>query len=666
MTRRKRDNGGGDGRSGVSEVLGVLILLLLTMTSMAFIFLTGDEAVSGVQSAIQDEEVKNQMSLLDSRIATAALGEGSVERLQFNLKNGQMRTNPDESWMRVTLNNSTGEHVLHNTTMGSIVYEGEDITLSYEGGGVWMSNPGTAGSSMVSSPEFLYRGNTLTLPMFNLTSSVSRKGEQTTIAVDAEETDVVGGYAQPLKNGTINVTVRSDYYDAWAKYFDERTEGDIIDVWDSNRTAKISLPVPEPGDYQNAVEAGIQGSGSDESLTLSTAGLIDQYDSDVDSYDDTKNGTDAGDCHSHNKLGEPGVTVILRGQTTIQGTCIYGNVLAYGPQSGNNGLGSGIKVDGGGGKPYIKGTLHSSQKINVENGIIEGGLSGIKQVRLGDGAEVKSGAVINVSDSAGGGGQGQLRCDDTVDLTGVEIHADQIKGDCVNANLASTNPAPPKTRSDVDNPDDPDLSPPALSGESSPCIDSNGNINANSWGGDTCVMDDGEYVVGEITLGDADKTLVLNINDGGIEMDVGGGVSIQGTLRIEADDRNVDNRATMYLTNGADFSVDPDDTAAEGVVTDPKQTAHFFEVIGGPKGSDHSVTLNEGVGVGFTGVVYAPYNSLDVEGMDVYGSIIGDPVQTDNNLSVHYDQDLGDRSVGDGAVSQVYYLHVTENRVEVE
>jgi hypothetical protein len=52
----------------------------------------------------------------------------------------------------------------------------------------------------------------------------------------------------------------------------------------------------------------------------------------------------------------------------------------------------------------------------------------------------------------------------------------------------------------------------------------------------------------------------------------------------------------------------------------------------------------------------------------VFGAIIAERVQGDNEAQIHYDEALSGRTVGDGknGTTSIQYLHVTRNEMTVE
>ncbi|AQL41676.1 hypothetical protein BV210_02635 [Halorientalis sp. IM1011] len=259
----------GTARSGTraqSGPVGYVLVFAIVMAGMAIIVLIGAGGLSSTQSQSELQRAEHSMTLFDSRAAMVALGDSGGQSISFGQDSGSFRVEDENGWMRLTHDNYTEDddaerEVIYNKSMGALIYENGDRTMAYQGGGVWQRDS-NGEARMVSPPEFHYRGATLTLPVIRTLGGGNAKGSvdvsirpqkqaklifpNTTAPDDgspevgAPYNDTERDYTNPIRNGTVNVTVRSDYYEAWAKYFRERTTGEVT-VWDENRTVRLNL-----------------------------------------------------------------------------------------------------------------------------------------------------------------------------------------------------------------------------------------------------------------------------------------------------------------------------------------------------------------------------------------------------------------------------------------
>lgn len=292
--------------SGQSETFGVLLLLGITVAGTTGIVVYGSGALDEIDQSSKVTRAEHSMTLFDSRSAMVALGEAEMQTIDFaSTGDGSYQVKEDSGWIRISHYNHSGKNnteVIYNETMGALVYENGDTELAYQGGGVWKKTPNTA--QMISPPEFHYRAATLTFPVVRVqgdghavgstsgtvrqvgetrrvypNTSVELAGPNRTGAPYNETLNGAGDfapYANPVQNGSVNVTVRSEYYEAWADYFRERSTTTVT-VWDHNNTVTIELEtLGELGDFEmpqegNSVTAAGMGEGhvtNDFTVTL--------------------------------------------------------------------------------------------------------------------------------------------------------------------------------------------------------------------------------------------------------------------------------------------------------------------------------------------------------------------------------------------------------------
>jgi hypothetical protein len=235
----------------------------------------GGSALGDLQEEANVQRAEQSISQLDGESSRVALGNGEIARVSFGqLDTGASLVVDDGGWLRVTVRNATGGTVLANESLGRVVYRYNDRTVAYQGGGVWRSSG--EGSRMVSPPEVHYRGTTLTLPIVSIDASGDERSGGTTAVVTDQGTSRVGGYENPLEKGSVNLTVRSSYYEAWGTYFEERTDGEV--VYDhANRTTTLRLVTPSVA--PTVTGAIVSGAASGDMIELDNDALISSYNS---------------------------------------------------------------------------------------------------------------------------------------------------------------------------------------------------------------------------------------------------------------------------------------------------------------------------------------------------------------------------------------------------
>jgi len=135
----------------------------------------------------------------------------------------------------------------------------------------------------------------------------------------------------------------------------------------------------------------------------------------------------------------------------------------------------------------------------------------------------------------------------------------------------------------------------------------------------------------------------------GIYMEEGSYATVDGELTVHTDEET-------YISDTLETDADSDKPHDSSSVQ--------FHIKGNAK-----FTIEEHGDV--TGVVYAPSSKkiTAAEGSDLYGAVVGDKYLQGGNGGldggIHYDNDLSGLQI-DASFSQVYFLHLTENKVEVE
>jgi hypothetical protein len=263
-------------RSAQSETLAVLLLVALTVVGGGTVLVFGASAIDDATSSADIGKAEHAMTQLDSKTSLVAHGTSETQRVDLG-GSGRGTAGVDESAGRMTvriINGTDGNTTILDRRLGAVTYERGQTTLAYQGGGVWRRDGN--GSTMVSPPEFHYERGTLTLPLVRVESD-GITGRSVRI-VQQGETD--GRYpnetlSNPLTKGRVEVAVRSDYYQAWGTYFEDRTSGDV--AYDhANETATIELVTPFDEEFDNVLattDGNIEPKGNGDVPSPSESGV---------------------------------------------------------------------------------------------------------------------------------------------------------------------------------------------------------------------------------------------------------------------------------------------------------------------------------------------------------------------------------------------------------
>lgn len=236
-------------------------MIITTTAVVAF----GADAVTSTQSQLDLQRSEKSMTQLNSRAAMVALGQSNAQQVVLpSSGSDNYFVNEQAGWMNLSYENTTSVETttVFNETMGEVVYNsGEDSKMAYQGGGVWRSR-GNGQSVMVSPPEFHYRDATLTLPLVTVSGDGPVRDQALITKNNSRQyfpnSTHNENFINPLRNGKVNVTVQSEYYQAWGKYFETRTEGQV-EYDHAKQIVKITLTTPADSRVVSSATAATAG-----------------------------------------------------------------------------------------------------------------------------------------------------------------------------------------------------------------------------------------------------------------------------------------------------------------------------------------------------------------------------------------------------------------------
>lgn len=267
-----------DSEKAVSAVVGILIILALTITSISVILLYGIPTINDMEDVANAQRVEQAFTVFDSRTSKVALGESPSQTTRFAIMDGAIEVNGNNAsynqsqivvvcvdidadwysdfkqsqyrwrgWDGYTNNSEMNEF---NSSMGSITYTKDDRRIGYEGGGIWSKYP-NGKAVMISPPEFHYNGETLTLPIMMISGNeISSGNTKIDVTVSSDNIPVVlypdtstdPRRINPLNSDKVLIYIKSEFYNAWADYANSLAYTSA-ETDDPNQTAIIELEV---------------------------------------------------------------------------------------------------------------------------------------------------------------------------------------------------------------------------------------------------------------------------------------------------------------------------------------------------------------------------------------------------------------------------------------
>ncbi|AZH24106.1 DUF7289 family protein [Haloplanus aerogenes] len=660
-----------EARRAQSTVIGVVLVIGLAVAGTTAVLVVGGSALQDVRDQASAGQAELAMSTVDSEVSEVALGYAQTRRVSLG---GQGQAAVDESAGRITIErmgaNATGPPLV-NTTMGAVTYRTGGTTVAYQGGGVWREESGQA--RMISPPEFHYRWGTstggdptLTFPLVVLRGSASssealRFSDGPTRAAFPNAS---AGRQNPLDAGSVRVTIRSDYYRAWADYFETRTDADSVTVIDANRSVEVVLSVPTRGrEIRNSIAA------RSPTVTVQGGATVDSYNSSEGTYPATR--------------GENGSVYVGEDLVNAGGGTIYGDMRV----DGDFEAGGGIDVEGqlivDGDADLSGGGVSVDEKIVADGDLFLGGGGNLDSPAVVSGRVVETGGGVTVNEDVKAGGDyasssGTVNGDVHVGGDFYPANGQNINGDLtmagtfedsgvwpnVNGNVVENGPQPdlsavsvarnlqPPTLQPIDHTIETRLSTAAATNDNAGS-DAD-RIEAGNCGGAyaDCTLTNGTYYLDEMALSGGDH-LTFDTSGGPIYLVVDGDVSTTGGSPVDV---TGSNRVHVYATG--DYEIRTDWTS----VGDRGDQIWLYGT------SESTVTVQSGAN--FYGVIYAPGNQ-DVAvrgGAEVYGGVVGGVSDVQGGTAVHYDTVLADQKpvLTGGGGAPVTFLHISVNEIRVE
>ncbi len=255
---------------GASELVGWLLAFAVLAFSASFIFVASYPYISSTMDDSRSKLAEVQMTLLDLSASKCSLGDVPSQNIKFNLNNGNLKVETGGNNLTVwaVFQNETEEEksIVYSGAIGRAIYsssniipgssfgmgsvtEGDSVIIGYEGGGVWKKRGNSV--VMLTSPEFHYKSDTLTLPIIKLTSNYSASGRGVLpLYIHKESANVYypnkttnKNFTNPLQCSHLELKIQSEFWKGWKDYLEERTDTEITNVDRNNNTITANMSV---------------------------------------------------------------------------------------------------------------------------------------------------------------------------------------------------------------------------------------------------------------------------------------------------------------------------------------------------------------------------------------------------------------------------------------
>jgi FlaG/FlaF family flagellin (archaellin) len=210
-------------RSGVSPVVGMILILSIVVVSVGIIYTMGIPFIDSIKYNTQVTNAKNSFSILQNDVLeiingpVTGVGMGRITKVEMG--GGSIFVEPDNTEIQI---NYTGSSIPVTAVPGTITYDYQSRSLVFENGAVFSKY--MTGSFMEIEPLIyasdLGSGNIgLMIHIINITGANSSIGGKGTGKIRTSFEERVNLYSGEVKNVSITVSTRNN--DAWGRYFND-------------------------------------------------------------------------------------------------------------------------------------------------------------------------------------------------------------------------------------------------------------------------------------------------------------------------------------------------------------------------------------------------------------------------------------------------------------
>jgi len=602
-------------RAQVSPV-GIVLVVFLVLAGSTAVVVFGATAIGQSQDSLSEQRTEKAMTQFDSKAALVTLGNSDTQGVDFGYdRQSSYEVNKGEGWMRIVVENQASGNTdeVVNESLGTMTYEVGNRTIAYQSGGVWKRIEGNE-SVMISPPEFYFQDGTLTLPIVNITGAAS---VGSTASITHEETvgkypSAAAGNENPLRNHLVTVSVQSQYYKGWGRYFQERTDGDVEYDHDRN-VVNLTLVSPVGLRRISAATSSLSASGAFEiqgSARSDCANDGDDQNGGNEMYTNSYNSSKSGDYCDQASAGN------------------YGH-------EGDISYGEDVNISEGAGGSWIHGDVESGGDVTVSAS------GGGKPSVYGN---------INYTDSCI---PSPSDCDFRVEnTTAHDTH--EIDGIPTERQIDYY---VDREIEDINESGNPGGAP----------IDSNDRLQFSS---DEVELTSGRYILEEIDPSTGDE-IILNTTDGTVVVAVREDVSIPENVSISVEG----NKTALMFVGNESSSQWAFEMAKDSAVRNDGDEADQFRLYG-KENMNVRIGDGGGGGntAKFVGVIYTPpgnngNGTVVLNKGEIFGGIVtGTTVIENSGGAIHYDEALQHKKVinPDANVLKVTYLHVSVSRIRVD
>ncbi|MCG7848512.1 MAG: hypothetical protein MIO93_04955 [ANME-2 cluster archaeon] len=213
--------------SGVSPVIGMILILAIVTVSIGIIYTAGIPMIDNAKLSTHQQNIHNSFSVLHGDIEEVVrgpiTGAGTARTTTIPMDGGTLAVIPNNTRIEVSYIDGATTTLL-SWSPGTTSYEYKNMIMAYENGAVFTTYP--TGSIMEQEP-LIYAGklsgsnvgvmiHVINITGANTSTSGKGKGNVRTSAVDDGVSKIYSGEVN-----TIYINITSRNYQAWDRYLNK-------------------------------------------------------------------------------------------------------------------------------------------------------------------------------------------------------------------------------------------------------------------------------------------------------------------------------------------------------------------------------------------------------------------------------------------------------------
>lgn len=249
--------------TGQSEVMGLLMVFAVSMTSIAVVMAMGAPVLDDARDMAAAEKVESEMEVFDSQVQENLYKSG-YSTTTVDLTDGHLSLERAHTTVTVDHDDLATPASFDLT---ALVYDRGDTRVTYENGGIWRENDG-GGMRMRRPPDLDHVGNSLRFGFVNFTGDAVDQGVGAAVSFGETRTREVQALEpvvdEPLESGTLTLQLTTPTYELWAEYL-ERSGFTGVDVDHPTETTTVRVPTGlPPYSVEHVANASFPGSDPDD------------------------------------------------------------------------------------------------------------------------------------------------------------------------------------------------------------------------------------------------------------------------------------------------------------------------------------------------------------------------------------------------------------------